>query len=385
MDPELRIAFAVNRYLPSTGGTELHVRRLADYLTGAGHRVTVLTHDLDNGEPLEEVIDGVRVLRFLPLVPTTHFMASPSLGHHLATHQDDYDLVHAHGYHDTPALMAALTWHGPLVFTPHYHGSSDSRLRSALHVPYRAVGRRIVRRADAVVCVTDAERRRLGDRFPGALPKSTVISNGVDVERFTTAAVLPAEPDGRRRIVCAGRLDAYKRVDRVIDAMTLLSDRFVLEICGDGPARTELERRVAALDLGGSVRIRGRVTDSELASQIRSAAVLVSMSEQEAQGIVLLEATAAGVPSVASGIPAHADVRRQTEGAVDLVPERVTTADLAAAIRRAADRPAPDQFVPSWSEVGLQTEMLYTRVLGADQKVSSNRGEAPVGGCSAAA
>ncbi|MFN8041622.1 MAG: glycosyltransferase family 4 protein [Acidimicrobiales bacterium] len=357
-----RIALVTSRYWPSFGGIQSHVQALAEHLVGAGHEVTVLTHDLDGDDPEHDVLNGVRVRRFLPLVPSEHLLLAPALGAHLASSRSSYDLVHAHGYHDTPAALVMRSWEGPYVFTPHFHGSSASRLRSALHVPYRRVGRRIVHHARRVVCVTPSEREAFLRWFPTAVDKTDVISNGVDVDRLRAAAPRDPEPCGRRLLVTAGRLEAYKRVDRVVDAMAHLGDRFVLEVCGDGPERAALEQRAARAGLGHAVRFRGRVSDADLASTISSAAALVSMSEHEAQGIVLLEAAAAGTRSVASHIPAHADVAATT-GATHLVPADAEPHHLAGTIADAAGRPRATAAVASWPDVAARTARLYEDVL----------------------
>lgn len=367
MTRPLRIALAVNRFAPSTGGIETHVDRLSVELADRGHEVTVLTHDHWCDRPAAERRGAVTVRRFAPVVRSRHAAVSPALGRHLAAAAGTYDLVHAHGYHDTPAAVAAWTWPGPLVFTPHYHGSSESTLRNLVHVPYRLVGRRIVRRAARIICVSGAEADLFTRRFTDADDKVEVISNGVDVERLRRGSVI-TEPDGRAILLAAGRLDHYKQVDRIVEAMSELRRDFVLEVTGDGPARPDLERLVDRLRLGDTVRLRGRVPDETLATLLRSACCLVSMSTHEAQGIVLLEALAVRTRVLASAIPAHVDVCRRADGAVHLVAPDATPRTLAAAIRDAAVQPAPDVFVPTWSEVALQTELAYERALGATRR-----------------
>ncbi len=379
MTRPLRIALTVNRFPPSTGGIETHVDRLSAKLAGRGHEVTVLTHDHWGDRPAVERRGPVTVRRFAPLVRSRHAAVSPALARHLAGAGDTYDLVHAHGYHDTPAAVAASTWRGPFVFTPHYHGSSESRFRNLVHVPYRIVGRRIFARADRIVCVSGAEADLVARRFPGTDGRVEVISNGVDVGRLRRGPVV-TEPDGRSILLTAGRLDHYKQVDRIVEAMTELHREFVLEVTGDGPARAELEALVDRHHLGGTVRLRGRVPDETLATLLRSARCLVSMSTHEAQGIVLLEALAVRTRVLASAIPAHVDVCRLADGAVHLVAADARPRTLAAAIRDAARQPAPDVFVPTWAEVALQTELAYERALRTHRRpVRVDAGRAPGG------
>lgn len=371
MTRSLRIAYAVNRFHPSTGGVETHVEKLSRELVAAGHQVTILTHDHWGDQPSHEMYDGIEIRRFGVPVKSQHLAVSPALGRYLARSRGGYDnalydIVHAHSYHDSPALFAAELWDGPLVFTPHFHGNSESWVRNLIHRPYRLVGRRIVNRADRVICVSGAESELVARTFPDSIGKTDVISNGVDVERLRSAEISP-EPDGRRILLAAGRLDFYKQVDRIVNAMPYLKNDFVLKITGDGPARPQLEELIDRQGLHDDVHLLGRVPTDTLASLYRTASCLVSMSTHEAQGIVLLEALAAGTRVLASAIPAHVDVGRQAGGSVALAPVDAHPYSLATAVRDACAEGRPDVFIPSWSEVALQTAMLYERLLEAER------------------
>ncbi len=354
------IALVTNRFAPSIGGIQTHVGWLAEELSRRGHDVTVLTHHEGSLPPMEQR-PGHLVRRFPTLVHAEHFRLSPALGRHLAGGPTRYDLVHVHGYHDSVAAMAAFGWGGPLVFTPHFHGSSASLIREAMHVPYRRLGRKIVERADHIIHVTASERERFVEAFPAAASISSVISNGIDVSRFacTTPTV---ERDGRRLVLFAGRLEAYKNVDRLIDAMTHL-DGHVLRIVGDGPRRLALQAQAETRGLGDAVIFEGRVSEERLAELMVSADVVVSMSTHEAQGISLLEALACGRPVVASAIPAHKDIADTFGIDLALVEPSEPTSSIAAAIAAATRSSIVPASVPTWAEVAERTAEIYEAVL----------------------
>ena len=152
-----------------------------------------------------------------------------------------------------PALFAALGPRSPLVFTPHYHGRSDSRFRNALHRPYRLLGSRIMERSARVIAVAPAEAVAARRALPRAAAKIVVVPNGVDAERLSAAA--PFEYAGSRVVLCAGRIDSYKRLDQTIRALAHLDQRFVLRITGEGPMRPELEGLIRELGLDGAGRV----------------------------------------------------------------------------------------------------------------------------------
>ncbi|GIE93230.1 glycosyltransferase family 4 protein [Paractinoplanes rishiriensis] len=355
----MRIGVVTNAYHPDVGGVETHARRLCAALVAAGDEVEVLTQHPTGSR---EQIDGVLVRRFPLTVAAPNYRFSIALWRWLHTHAARYDVLHAHSYHALAALPAALTNRTPLVFTPHYHGTGHSRLRAALHPIYRPVGRRIVARSSRIVCVTRAERELLIRDFPEATDRMVVIPNGTDPARV---AVAPLEPG--RSILCVGRLERYKRVDRVIRAMLHLPADHRLDVVGSGPAREELEHLARRLDLTEDrVMFHGRLPDDAFGTRMALAAAAVSASGHEAFGMAVADALAAGIPTVASFIPAH---RELAVMAGDGVPLWLVNPDdeaaLADALRVAAGTPRAAtgrQPLPTWSDVVLATREVYATV-----------------------
>jgi glycosyltransferase involved in cell wall biosynthesis len=99
-------------------------------------------------------------------------------------------------------------------------------------------------------------------------------------------------PSVRTNYLSLGRLVPYKRLDLIIEAFRRMPDR-ELEVLGDGPERTRLEK-----SLPKNVKLRGRVSEAEVRRALCSAKALV-FAAQEDFGIVLVEAQAAGTPVIA--------------------------------------------------------------------------------------
>jgi glycosyltransferase involved in cell wall biosynthesis len=353
----MRIAMVAAHYAPFAGGVESHVEEIAKRLAGRGETVEVLTHHDDPGLPGTEVRDGVLVRRHKVPVASQHFGLSPALWAALVRRRRGYDVVHAHSYHTSAPLAAALARTSPLVFTPHYHGTGHSPLRKALHIPYRAVGTGIVARSDRVICVSQAEADLFLAHFRAAGPRVRIIPNGVDLSRITAARPFP---DAGLVVVTGGRLQSYKQVDRVVAAIALTPPGLRLVVTGDGPQRAALEALAAGQGTGAKVSFLGRVDQELLYRWYASAAVFCSMSSNEAMPVTILELLAAGARVVASDIPAHRDIRHRTGGAITLVPLDASPAALATALQSAAGaRAAPGQNIPTWDDVTAQTLDVY--------------------------
>ena len=116
----------------------------------------------------------------------------------------------------------------------------------------------------------------------------------------------PSKLSRDRRVIVVGRLDSYKRVDWLIQAVAAAPAVRVLDVIGDGPLRSTWERLARSLFSNGQiVYFHGRVTERRKAELLRSADLLVLPADRcnEAFGIVQLEAMACGVPAVAFDLP----------------------------------------------------------------------------------
>ena len=117
-----------------------------------------------------------------------------------------------------------------------------------------------------------------------------------------------------------GRLEANKRVDwllRVLASLRPYRPDLVLHLVGDGPLRAQLEATCRAQRLEQQVVFEGALPPSEVAAALRRADLFVLPSAYESFGTAALEAMAAGLPVVASDLPA---LHEATGGHAILLP-----------------------------------------------------------------
>jgi len=102
------------------------------------------------------------------------------------------------------------------------------------------------------------------------------------------------------RLLFIGRLDSYKRVDWLIDAIAHIPD-VRLDVVGDGPQRKDLQRLAASSGCAGVIRFHGRLEEEMKKDLLTQSHLLVLPADRsnEAFGIVQLEAMAHGVPALA--------------------------------------------------------------------------------------
>lgn len=143
----------------------------------------------------------------------------------------------------------------------------------------------------------------------GADPrKIRVIPNGIDLKRFgESAAAFDARPPQDRFTVCfVGRVCPIKDVMTFISAMRLVADEVpdlrvrVMGPMDEDPEYAEMcQRHARQLGLADNLKFEGKVNVLE---ELPKVDVMVLTSISEAQPLVILEAGAVGIPTVATDV-----------------------------------------------------------------------------------
>jgi glycosyltransferase involved in cell wall biosynthesis len=232
------------------------------------------------------------------------------------------DVVYAH-FLVPSGLVAGLASSAPLVVTAH-----GRDVRNVGAIPgIAALTRRTIRRASAVIAVSDYLRRELEAKVPEAVGKTQVIDSGVDLERFT---VEPA-PDGGPHFLSIGALTERKNVVRLADAFEHLGEG-TLAFLGDGPLRPRLEGRA-------NVELAGTVAHEEIPARIAHAHVVCQPSLIEPFGQALLEGMASGRSVVATTIGGPPEFVPPDAG---VLVDPLDVEALTRALRTAAALPCPN-------------------------------------------
>jgi glycosyltransferase involved in cell wall biosynthesis len=346
----LRVGLVVPRFAPFRGGVETYTAHAAAALAAKGAEVTVVTQVPRSAAlPPREVHDGYIVERHHLPFGGSFDVPSPGAAR-TAWRSGRFDVVWLHNYHTPLAWLAAERARVPVVLTPHYHGVGSTRLREMLHRPYRLAGRRLMAASRRVVVCTDAEAGLVLRDFPRQVgcDKITVVPPAV-VDPVRGRQPYPGESPV---VLTVARHEPYKRTDLLVRAVANLRSRAVparLVVVGGGSGLGGLRELASRLGAEDVVTFTGQVNDETLGRWWASASLYATASLQESFGIGLAEALAAGLPVVASGIPAHREVIRHAgSGAtaelcgVD-APDSDAASQYADAMARLLDSPGPSR------------------------------------------
>lgn len=229
---------------------------------------------------------------------------------------------------------------------------------------WRAVApayRRAARSAHTIICVAQHVADDIDALLGGRGPEIRVIEGGIDpdwlrppgpAERAAARERLGLPPDALV-VASVARLVTIKRVDLLLDALTLLPEAVGL-VCGDGPERDVLHARAPA----GRVHFTGFLQDPRDAYRAADVVALPS-GAREGFPFGLLEAAAAGVPAVVvadSGLSAPVSgwgetARQATPEAYAEAIVRASRSARTVAPRRWADAHSMDRWIDAHLEV----------------------------------
>lgn len=187
-----------------------------------------------------------------------------------------------------------------------------------------------------VVNLTSQEDSLLRETYHRVIPRTVVIGNGVDTERFAPDASRRAATRAELHLaaddvvaVFVGHEFERKGLPLVLTALEELESLHLLVVGGDAQMVAGARREAASRGIGARVTFVGRQADPR--PYLQTADLFVFPSTYEAYPLVVLEALACGLPVVATPVGSVPEVI--VDGANGVIVER-TAASVAAGIQR---------------------------------------------------
>jgi 1,2-diacylglycerol 3-alpha-glucosyltransferase len=311
----LRVAMLTNNFLPFIGGVPLSIERLRQGLRMLGHKVLIVAPSYRIQKREEEGV--LRAKSMFAIGEEKEFRLAnvfqPRLRREVTRFKPDIVHVHHPFWLGSLGLWIARRRRVPAVYT--YH----TRLEHYAHfVPLPGLLfrnlishyliKRFANKCDGVIVPTYSAEEYL--RVLGVRSNIFVQPTGIDFEQFQT--VQPEKLAQLRRslnignervLISVSRLSTEKNIDFMIDAVEGLHEQspvpFKFLIIGDGNDRARLQQRIDRLGLSEVVILAGSVPPEDIAAYYRLGDAFLFASKSETQGMVILEAMAAGLPVVA--------------------------------------------------------------------------------------
>ncbi|NLC06382.1 MAG: glycosyltransferase family 4 protein [Syntrophomonadaceae bacterium] len=318
----MRIGIFSDSYKPYVSGVVNSIETFTQELRSLGHEVYIFAPNYPNlqANPVEEL--GVFRFHSVP-APTNpdYSLAIPfSFKFGPTLKALNLDLIHVH----TPFILGqvgaiqARRLNLPLVFTYHtlyeqyvHYVPINQNLTREVVVRY---SRHFCNHCDLVIAPTGKVKDLLINY--GVRKPIRVIPTGIDLNRFSQG-----NPQWLRQqykidledkiLLFVGRLTKEKNVDFLIRSYAQIQSQFpqtVLVIVANGPEEDNLKSLTEHLALKDKVIFTGKLTGEELVNAYHGADMFVFPSVTETQGLVIVEAMAAGLPVVAIDANGVADM-----------------------------------------------------------------------------
>ncbi len=234
--------------------------------------------------------------------------------------EEQFDILHVHEP-EIPILGAQIAARAtcPIIATFHatMPDTAMSKVIELFRIPY---ARSIFKNLAAMTAVSDTAARFVRE-WSGQ--EVHIVPNYIDLSHYQATPPLLREPE---TILYIGRLEKRKGVKYLLQAFKDLTDRHPtarLLVAGDGSERQRLEEWVQNHDVP-HVDFLGAVSEKKKLQLLKSSTVFCSPAIYgESFGVVLLEAMAAGTPTVAGDNPGYACVMKE-RGLLSLVNPKDT-------------------------------------------------------------
>lgn len=309
----LRIGLFTDTYAPQINGVSISLQLISEGLKKRGHQVTIFAPRFPGYKDDEPNVMRLPSLKYLNNPPIyVAVLGTPRSTWSLTRRH--FDVLHAHSPASVGLLayLTASTKRLPLIYT--YHTS----ITDYTHYIKFIGGTSLIKRTAAWFSKASTD---LGDQVVVPSPKFyrlllnqkvkqpiTIIPNGIDLSMFQTVT----SPGVLRKklgiseeapiLLTVGRMDPEKRLDFIVDAFALLSEKVPnahLVFAGDGSARKHVEQRANATPAKDHIHFLGMVNRADLPGILHDANVFLSASTTEVHPISVIEAIASGLPLVA--------------------------------------------------------------------------------------
>jgi len=360
----MRIAWFSDTWLPAKDGVVNSLLSFKEELERCGHEIFLFVPGSATKDDTDNRLFFYRSKPFHPYpayrMPPLHTLFSTRTRCLIANIQPDVIHAHSPGVVGLQGLITAHYLKLPFLFTYHTFLQDSVYLIATSPMGQHIIRRLLLlylrwffRQCHGIIVPSQAAKSELA---PLICSPIYVIPTGIDIRRFAGGHSARARKQlgvgNAPLILYVGRLVKEKNLDDLIAAAPYVLDKIptaVFAIVGTGPYGDRLHRVVKKNGLSQHILFTGFVADENLPDYYAASDVFAFPSTYETQGIVALEAMAAGTPVVAArsrslpelvedGSSGYLFSPRDPADLADKVVKVLNTGDIASATTKTADR-----------------------------------------------
>lgn len=332
MNNNLRILFALESYPPPITGSGISTMRIASGLAKRGYDVTIVCPGKNKGimRNIEETVKVYRINSLaVPFYWDFRFSLFAGIPMKKIFKEFKPDIVHLedHLFIAQAALSEARRNNINIIATNHftpYNWIPNLKIKnnSFLSIIVEKILWKyclnVFNKIDNITVPSNFAKEIL--KKLGFKKNILVISNGVDLQKFKkrknkrdnktlneikNALFLKHGIDKNKlKILSVSRLDKEKRIDLIINALSLIKNKtksdFQFIVVGKGSEEKNLKELSHKKDISNMIIFTGTVGETDLLDLYGASDIFMSASEVELQGISIMEAMASGLPIVAA-------------------------------------------------------------------------------------
>jgi len=304
----------VFRFAPHSGGSVIVGTEIANNLAKIGHKVTVITPDLElNGEKYSPNLHSNIKIVYVQTPSRSNLKVAarrckPNLekeGIKMGKKEKfDFVLTIFHPFHLVPnaAIECAKKLKIPvLVKIDDAVYEKSSGIKSLQRKIEKMISTHSLKNATKILVVNENTKKIMHTFYDIPCEKIQIIPNGVDLKFFRSTTKIP------KKIVFSGVMYHHRGLDVLLESLPNIIQKFSdvnVVLLGDGPEMKKLKNIVKEKHLENNVEFRGWINRNDLPEQISDASISIGPLKrttvtENALPIKVLEYMASSLPILA--------------------------------------------------------------------------------------
>ena len=329
VEEKLNVCIVSYEFLPYVeGGTGVVTYEIAQCLAKKGHSITIVTLGDSNGDFIEKRIESVQVIYLRrsmnKILKILYFQFN--VLRLFKNNINKFDVVQFMGnsgflcmfilplVRKSPCIVTRVAYdslEGFKIYMKEFFECPSMKFVPFFFLIFSFIEEYFAAKMSNLVIVPSKELKTKLSSYGISQEKIMVIPNGVDIRKFEIDISkkeckkmlnLPAD---KKLILFIGRFMPEKGIHillRAIKKVMRQNSDILLLLVGDGMIKANLENLSAELGIQPNIKFSGFVNRKDMAYYCKSSDIFVLPSFSETFGIVLLEASASGLPLVVSDL-----------------------------------------------------------------------------------